>query len=82
MRTHFYEFARDDGTVVTVEYGVRGSYSPTTYSPHSGAYGGDVPEFEIIKAFSDTSDDVTLTDAEEQKVYDYLAEHYEEDEED
>lgn len=50
-RTFFQDFERDDGTPITVEYGVEGSYSPTTYSPMHGASGGDFPEFTILKAW-------------------------------
>lgn len=39
------------GMPITFEYSVEGSYSPTTYSPHSGADGGDAPEFCILKAW-------------------------------
>lgn len=39
------------GAPITFEYSVDGSYSPTTYSPHSGACGGDAPDFCIIKAW-------------------------------
>lgn len=61
-RTFYHDFKRDDGSEVTVEYGYRGG-SPTTYSPHSGADGGDGAEVEIVKAFDDGGD-VKLTDAE------------------
>lgn len=53
-RTYFQDFTKDDGSPVTVEYGVEGSYSPTTYSPHSGACGGDAPVFSIIEVFPNT----------------------------
>lgn len=42
------------GAPITFEYSVDGSYSPTTYSPHSGACGGDAPEFCILKAWPNT----------------------------
>lgn len=51
MRTYFHDFKRDDGLPVTVEYGVDGSHSPTTYSPMSGADGGDEPEFCIVDSW-------------------------------
>lgn len=54
MRTFFQDFVRDNGLPITVEYGVEGSYSPTTYSPMSGADGGDAPEFVILKAWPRT----------------------------
>ena len=53
-RTFFQDFTRDNGLPITVEYAVEGSYSPTTYSPHSGADGGDHPEFSIIKVWPNT----------------------------
>lgn len=39
------------GKPITFEYSVDGSYSPTTYSPYSGADGGDAPEFCILKVW-------------------------------
>ena len=53
-RTLFQDFTRDNGLPVTVEYAVEGSYSPTTYSPNSGADGGDFPEFAIVKVWPNT----------------------------
>lgn len=53
-RTYFQNFSRDDGSPITVEYEVEGSYSPTTYSPHSGACGGDAPTFCILSAWPNT----------------------------
>jgi hypothetical protein len=53
-RTYFQDFNRDDGSPITVEYGVEGSYSPTTYSPLNGACGGDAPEFSIIASWPAT----------------------------
>lgn len=52
--TYFENFARNDGSLVTVEY----SYSPgseTTYSPMYGASGGDGCEVEIISSWPDTA---------------------------
>lgn len=54
--TYFQDFTRDDGSPITVEYEVEGSYSPTTYSPHSGADGGDAPIFGIIDAWPRTEE--------------------------
>ena len=59
-RTYFHDFNRDDGAPVTVEYGVEGSYSPTTYSPHSGAVGGDAPEFSIISCWPNSEEYMSL----------------------
>lgn len=53
-RTYFQDFTRDDGSPVTVEYSVVGSYSPTTYSPINGAVGGDAPEISIVKCWPNT----------------------------
>lgn len=44
------------GAPITFEYSVDGSYSPTTYSPYSGACGGDAPEFCILKAWPNTAE--------------------------
>jgi len=65
MRTTFHDYRRPDGTVITVEYGFDGG-SPTTYSPHSGACGGDGAEVTIVTAFDELNDieDVKLTDEE------------------
>lgn len=52
--TFFQDFTRDNGLPITVEYGVDGSYAPTTYSPRFGAEGGDFPEFAILKAWPNT----------------------------
>lgn len=46
-RTYYQDFVKDDGRPVTVEYSYRGG-SETTYSPHSGAVGGDGCEVEIV----------------------------------
>lgn len=51
--THFHDFTRDDGSPVTVEYSFSAG-SPTTYSPHSGACGGDPCEVEIISVMPNT----------------------------
>lgn len=53
--TFFQDFTRDDGSPVTVEY----SYSPgseTTYSPMSGACGGDGCDVEIVTAWPNTQE--------------------------
>jgi hypothetical protein len=60
--TYFRDFKRGDGTEVTVEYRFSAG-SPTTYSPATGADGGDADEVEIVKAFDDAGP-VELTDAE------------------
>lgn len=68
-RTFFHKTKRADGSEITVEFGVEGSSSPTTYSPHSGASGGDAPEYSVIKAFSEeTGADITLDDAERERI--------------
>jgi hypothetical protein len=54
-RTFFQDFKRDNGDPVTVEY----SYAPgseTTYSPLSGACGGDACEVEIVTAWPNTQE--------------------------
>ena len=62
MHTTFHDYKRPDGTVITVEYGYDGG-SPTTYSPLSGACGGDGAEVTIVTAFDEANDkdDVKLT---------------------
>jgi hypothetical protein len=44
------------GAPITFEYGVDGSYSPTTYSPMYGADGGDAPEFCILKVWPNSDE--------------------------
>ncbi len=61
-RSYFHDFTRNDGSPVTVEYEIEGSYSPTTYSPHSGADGGDAPTFTIIGCWPNTPEYDALTD--------------------
>lgn len=73
MQTFFHDFKRPDGTVVTVEYVYSGG-SLTTYSPHSGACGGDAPEVEIVTVFDDDGD-VKLTDAEMEKAKEEICEN-------
>jgi len=65
MRTTFHEYTRPNGDVITVEYGFEGG-SPATYSPHSGACGGDDAEVTIVTAFDEINDidNVKLTDEE------------------
>lgn len=65
MRTTFHEYTRPNGDVITVEYGFDGG-SPTTYSPHYGACGGDGAEVTIVTAFDEINDidNVKLTDEE------------------
>lgn len=113
-RTFYQDFTKDDGRKVTVEYSYRGD-SPTTYSPHSGAVGGDGCEVEIVEVFPNTPefDDlcrqhlrledhpglvlsneqrdllreleadmerareaVALTDAEDERICSWIAEHH------
>ena len=50
-RTYFEDFDRDDGSRVTVEYSFAGG-SETSYSPLSGASGGDPCEVAIVKAWT------------------------------
>jgi hypothetical protein len=48
--SHFHDFARPDGTIVTAEFTFSPG-SPPTYTPMYGADGGDATECEIVKAF-------------------------------
>lgn len=51
--THFQDFTRDNGAPITVEFEFS-SGSETTYSPASGACGGDGCYVNIIKAWPNT----------------------------
>jgi hypothetical protein len=53
-RSFFRDFTRDDGSRVTVEYEVSSYGSPATYSPISGADGGDAFEIEIVSCWPST----------------------------
>lgn len=78
--THFRNIRRPDGTLITVEYRVEGRNSPTTYSPISGADGGDAAEFLILKARrADTGDAVELPDAEREWYEEWLGENIDPD---
>lgn len=58
------------GAPITFEYSVDGSYSPTTYSPHSGACGGDAPEFCILKVWPNSDEYNLLHDRRQQLTTD------------
>jgi hypothetical protein len=55
MRTFFQDFKLDNGAPITVEYGYAVG-SETTYSPMSGACGGDPCEISILSAWPNTPD--------------------------
>lgn len=80
-RTFFQDFDRDDGTPVTVEYSARGGcpahYGSMSYAGHPA----EGPEIEIVKAFNDAGP-VSLTDAEDERMWLWIAEHHEDDEPD
>jgi hypothetical protein len=76
--THFHDFARPDGTVVTVEFTFSPG-SPPTYTPMHGADGGDATECEIVKAFAGDAP-VELPDDEREKYEEWLVGNYECDE--
>ncbi len=71
-RTHHHDYTRKDGSVVTVEYTFKEGSEPT-YSPMHGAEGGDACEVEIVAAFSETSEDVKLTDEELSELDEWIA---------
>ena len=113
-QTYFWNFTRDDGWPVTVEYSFAAG-SETTYSPYSGASGGgpceiqilsvmpNTPEFEelcrraaeldrvsVVLMSADERDEAreideaiaaakmacTLTDAEDERMTEWLIEHH------
>ncbi len=51
--TYFQNFTRDDGSPVTVEYSFRPG-STATYSPYSGACGGDPCDVQIVSVMPNT----------------------------
>lgn len=74
--TYFQDFISDDGDPITVEYSFAGG-SDTNYSPLHGASGGDGYEVEIIKAWGRNDEkDVALSDAEYERMCNWLAEHH------
>lgn len=86
-RTHFIDWTRDDEaeTDVTVEYTISGGcpahFGSLTYPGHPA----EAPEVEIVGAttLADPTtglrQPVTLTDAEIEKVCDYIIENHEDD---
>jgi len=55
------KFERDDGTTVDIEYDYKPGSGPT-YSPMSGADGGDADEFEILSVTAEDGSDVPIGD--------------------
>lgn len=90
-RTYFMDWTRDDEaeTGITVEYTISGGcpahYGSLTYPGHPA----EAPEVELLivrawvippKGVSDRdAPDITLTDAEYEKITDYIIENHEED---
>ena len=79
-RTHLYEFTRDDGSVVVIEYKRAPYYpghGPSWNDPGCPPEGGEIEEWEADNG------DVTLTDAEaeraEREIYDLPWDPYEDD---
>lgn len=52
-RSFYQDFTKDDGLPVTVEYTFNAG-SETTYSPASGAHGGDPCEVTIVRSWPNT----------------------------
>lgn len=70
--THFRDFTRPDGTLVTVEFKYQGG-SPDTYDPQWGAEGGDPTEVGIVRAWMTNDEtDIELPDAEREKYEEWL----------
>ncbi len=81
MTTYFKTCSRDDGeTKVTVEYrvtspGCSAHYGSMSYEGHPA----EAPEIEFVTAFTDTEDNVKLTDVESQRFYEEIVCNHEED---
>jgi len=74
--TNFQEFTREDSTIIVVEYKIDGYNSPPTYSPYSGADGGDSAEFTVVSAHvKDSGLDIVLPDEEREKYEIWLSEN-------
>lgn len=75
-RTHFQAFNRLDEyeTEIAVAYTFSAGFAGSWEEPPDG------PEIEIIKAELADGTEITLTDAEEQKFCDWIAENHEDDE--
>lgn len=69
--THYQDFTRDDGTVCTVEFSFKEGSGPS-YSPYSGADGGDGCEVGIVQAFNDAGA-VELTTEEAERFEAHIA---------
>lgn len=68
MRTYFKDFVRSTGLPITVEYAYAGG-SETTYSPMSGACGGDPCEVEIVASWPNTPDFDRLCEISNRLLY-------------
>ncbi|MEJ0093306.1 MAG: hypothetical protein WDN46_07690 [Methylocella sp.] len=77
-RTFFQTFERDDGeTEITVEYSISDYLPAQTYGPPESCCPAEGGEVEIVKAWTtaEPSQDITLTDAEEQRMSTYIQEN-------
>lgn len=88
-RTHFLDWTRDDEAEmdITVEYTISGGCPAHMGSLNYPGHPAEAPEVEIVRAWvippkgeSDKdAPDITLTDAEVEKVCDYIIENHEDE---
>lgn len=75
--TYFYEFIRDDGTTVTVEYSAQ--FDPGCMHGPPESCSPPELEVEIEKVFSDMESGIKLTDAENERAIEAISENFEPD---
>lgn len=81
-QSFFHTFTLDDESEVAVEYTATGG-DPGIYSgPYEGSYPATAPEIEILKAHDNQGNTVFLTQEQDEKFCDWLAENHEDDEPD
>lgn len=77
-KTYLSDFDRDDETPVTVEYTISGGCAAHMGSLSYAGHPAEAPEVEFVKAFNDAGP-VVLTDAESERMYQWIIENHEDD---
>jgi len=80
-RTFFEKFTRDDQeTEIEVEYSISGGCPAHMGSLTYPGHPAEAPEVEIVKAWEVASEkDITLTDAEDERMCQWIIENHEDD---
>lgn len=92
-RTHFQDFERDDGTPITLEFTATGGCPAHMGSLSYAGHPAEGPEIEIVGAYAETGryvspighpevEPVTLTDAEDERMRQWLLENFVDDHDD